>query len=178
MHVLPSRHFQSARYLQSRSLSLMRLPLFFHLFHLDSTFSFECFYPIYHITSFLLSLCPYPSPLSQKVPNLAIHGHFPCRLAWGNMVLMWIWCVSQICQQDIMHWPSVIAELCCLVPTLGHGSSVDCIAVDRACLCCVSSVPTLIVPLFSILKRLSMRRICRRLDDVLMGSHYPNLVCR
>lgn len=84
---------------------------------------------------------------------------------------------SQPCVQAIMCWPSVIVKTCCAISTPARGSSAGCPVVDKACLCPIVLVPTLIATLFLFTKRLNLRSICRRLCCLLIVRRYQDFGC-
>lgn len=109
-------------------------------------------------------------------PNLEFQLHFLCCFTCRSMHLTCMRRPLQACVQAIGCWPFVTITTCCAISTLGRGSSVGSIAVDVKCLCHVTLAMMLIAPVLAGTRRVIMRRMFRRLCDVLMGSCYQILV--
>lgn len=101
---------------------------------------------------------------------------FPYYDACGSVRFTWMYCISPTCVQTIARWPSATVTRVCAIKMIGRQSSIGCPAVNVAFMCHAASVPKYIAPLVAFIKRLNITRMFRRSCDVLMDSHYPNVV--
>lgn len=116
-----------------------------------------------------------PGPAPSRGLNSTIHHCVRSRVRCRITRLLLMCRTSRKCVEVVVFCPSVIVTSFCPIPTWKRGSSVGCPVVDVACLRCVVSAPELIVPLLPALKTSNLRRICRRLCNVLMRSRHTTL---
>lgn len=154
-------------------MSLTRLLLFFIILHLLPVVPrIHLFFLFYHLL--FSSILYYQYLLFHGTLNFTTHRHLLCRVTSGDIRLIREQCVLQICGNAIVPWPSVIFATSCAILTTRHGSSAGCTVVHVSLLCRAASVPKSIASLFADMKKWNMKKICRPLCSILMGSHYPN----
>lgn len=155
-------------------MSLIRLPIFFLLFHLFLPHLLHQLPLLYH----LAGLRPYISLLCLGDLNSAIHLYFAFLVMCRIIRLIWMLCALHRCGQAIERLPYVIFTRCCMMTSLWHGSIFCYIVVNVECMGPAAQVPRLNTLLSAVTKRSIMRRVYRGLGAFLMNSLYRKLLSR
>lgn len=157
-------------YKEFKSLWLICVLLYFLFLHLF-LFLYRVHTPDLSYHLLFPQSCLYPILLRFRVLNFSIHPLFSYwDMGRRSKSLLGMHRDSQTSVQAIVCWLSLVVKMCWAIATLERESNVRYTAVQFERLGCVFPALKMMVLSYTTTERSNMRRICRTLWVVLMGS--------